>query len=75
MKWIDENTISFEWCVDDVLQTKKDYAISDHLSTDDCREILDMCLVDYDCNLGVTWELLVFYINEFLEIKKSSNDT
>jgi len=68
MKWIDEDTISFEWCVDDVLQCKKDYGISNYLSRDDCREILSMCECNHGRSLGMSWEVMVYYIREFLRI-------
>ena len=70
MKWIDNNTISLEWSVEDVEQQLQDRNKNENLDTKDCREVLERCLRGHDATMGITWDHLDLYIDQIIEQKK-----
>ena len=70
MKWIDNNTISLEWSVEDVEQQLQDRNKNENLNTEDCREVLERCLQGHDAEMGITWGLLDLYIDLIIEQRK-----
>ena len=57
MKQIDKDTISLEWCTDDVLSQ------CDWLTKEQAREVLSTCLHKHDGNIGM-WEIINFWACE-----------
>tara|TARA_R110002012_G_scaffold1717_1_gene8346 strand:+ start:221 stop:439 length:219 start_codon:yes stop_codon:yes gene_type:complete len=70
MKWIDNNTISLEWSVEDVEQQLQDRNKNKNLSIKDCREVLERCLRGYNSEMGITWDHIDLYIDEIIEERK-----
>ena len=58
--WVDKNTISICWTVDDVKQAFKNIDKEITLTDDDCRDVLERVLNDHDANYGVTWDNLIW---------------
>ena len=58
--WVDKNTISICWTVDDVKQAFKNIDKEITLTDDDCRDGLERVLNDHDANYGVTWDNLIW---------------
>jgi hypothetical protein len=58
MKQIDKDTISLEWCTDDVLSQ------CDWLTKEQAREVLSMCLHKHDASLGLCWETIEIWASE-----------
>ena len=71
-----ENSIALIWCIDDVqyaLDGMKDrewfinkYGHTVKLTDDDCMDILSDVKRNHDASLGVSWDTLEIYIDEFL---------
>tara|TARA_Y100000114_G_C11489568_1_gene199241 strand:- start:36 stop:236 length:201 start_codon:yes stop_codon:yes gene_type:complete len=47
-----KDTITIEWCTDDVLEE------CDWLTKDQARDVLAMCLKKHDRTIGITWEVI-----------------
>ena len=58
--WVDKNTISICWTVDDVKQAFKNIDKEITLTDDDCRDVLERVLNDHDANYGVTLDNLIW---------------
>ena len=69
MNWKDKDTISFDWCVEDVKQQLKDKKIKIKFSMEDCREVLDRCLRRHDATIGMSWDIMDCHINDIIEEK------
>lgn len=50
--------ISFSWCDEDVL------SLDDTLTPEQVSEVLNLVERKHDCNNGITWETLEFWISE-----------
>tara|TARA_R110002020_G_scaffold138105_1_gene307898 strand:- start:180 stop:422 length:243 start_codon:yes stop_codon:yes gene_type:complete len=74
-EWINDCTISIEWCTDDVLERVHDRNINrlsddipkEKLTLDECKEVLARCLRRHDANHGITWDTLDFHISDIIE--------
>tara|TARA_R110001583_G_scaffold80969_4_gene216610 strand:- start:216 stop:458 length:243 start_codon:yes stop_codon:yes gene_type:complete len=74
-EWINDCTISIEWCTDDVLERVHDRNINrlsddipkEKLTLDECKEVLARCLRRHDANHGITWDTLDFHIGDIIE--------
>ena len=53
MKFIDDDTISIEWNVEDVFHSCENIKTKDQ-----AREILNYVLKNHDANYGVSWDTL-----------------
>ena len=58
--WVDKNTISICWTVDDVKQAFKNIDKEITLTDDDCRDVLERVLDNHDATIGVTWDNLIW---------------
>ena len=58
--WVDKNTISICWTVDDVKQAFENINQKITLTDDDCRDVLERVLNDHDATIGVTWDNLIW---------------
>ena len=74
MKWEDKNTISLQWCTDDVKQQLKDrndlkkgWGKKESLTLKECREVLGRCLRRHDATLGLSWDIMDIHIDDVLE--------
>lgn len=54
--------ISIVWSIEDI----KERDDQELLSEDDCREILDAMKRTHDANIGINWEVIDIYIENFL---------
>mgnify|MGYP003140777780 FL=1 len=69
MKWKNKDTVSFDWCIDDVKQQLKDRGIKIKFSNKDCREVLDRCLRKHDATMGMSWSTMNCHIDDIIEEK------
>ncbi len=73
--WVDDYTISIEWCTDDVLEHVRmrnmnrlsDDIPKEKLTLDECKEVLARCLRRHDANHGITWDTLAFHIDDIIK--------
>ena len=56
--------ISISWHIDDVK------SLDESLSDDDCRVILQRAEHDHDATIGINWEVLQYYIDEYKKGEK-----
>ena len=77
MQFIDKDTISIQWCTDDVKQQLKDrnhlkkgWGKKENLTLKECREVLLRCLNKHDASLGMSWDIMDIHIDDILEEKK-----
>ena len=71
-----ENSIALIWHIDDIKDTlenmqerdwfKKKYGDSVKLTDEECMDILGDVKSNHDASLGVSWDTLEIYIDEFL---------
>ena len=53
--------IALIWTIDDV------QAVDSSISDDEARAILQMIYRNHDANIGINWEVIEYYINEYKE--------
>ena len=71
MQWEDKNTISLQWCTDDVKQQLKDRNKKEKLNIEECREVLSRCLNRHDATMGLSWDIMDIHIDDILEEKNN----
>ena len=71
MQWEDKNTISLQWCTDDVKQQLKDRNKKEKLNIEECREVLARCLNRHDATMGLSWDIMDIHIDDILEEKNN----
>ena len=60
-----EDKIHLTWCTQDVIERAKERQLD--LTRDEAREILIDIEDKHDCTIGVCWDTLDIFTNEFLE--------
>jgi hypothetical protein len=58
---LDADTISSNWCVEDVQEIASD------LTVEQCREVLNLAERKHDANIGINWEVLEYWAYEVRE--------
>ena len=53
--------ITIIWCIEDVK------SLDDNLTDEQAREVLRLAEKYHDCNIGISWDVLSYYISEVLE--------
>ncbi len=53
--------IKLTWCIEDVLGQAKSNKIK--ITRQEAGRVLEYCLNKHDCNIGVTWDTLDYYID------------
>jgi len=46
------------WSIDDVKE------VADHLSDDECRQVLEQVERNHDANIGINWEVIEFHADQ-----------
>jgi hypothetical protein len=54
--------IHIVWCIEDVLETAKQKDIK--LTRKQAGEVLEACYHKHDCNNGITWDVIEYWIDE-----------
>jgi hypothetical protein len=49
------------WHIDDVAHQAEDQG--ETLTEDECREVLAMVMHKHDCNIGINWDVIDFWID------------
>ena len=58
--------IAISWCVEDVIsRAKEDRDIE--LTKDQALDILSLLESKHDCNIGINWEVMDYYIDEVVK--------
>ena len=52
MKQVDQDTITLEWCTEDVMEQ------CPLLTKDQARQVLRRCLEKHDANIGLSWNVI-----------------
>ena len=57
----DDASILIRWAIEDIKM------VDDSLSDDECTEILAAALDDHDATIGITWDVLLYHVDEYLK--------
>ena len=60
---INSDKISITWTIEDVL-TRAEEIHETTISLDQARWVLEQLECNHDCNYGITWEIMDYYISE-----------
>jgi len=65
-----ENSISIGWCIKDIRYAMNDREDKVDISDEECMDILSMIERRHDANIGITWDTIDYYLDEFIQDKK-----
>jgi len=60
--------IKLSWCIEDVLERAK--FTKDKITRKEAGAVLELCLKRHDCNMGITWDMLDYYIGDVISERK-----
>jgi hypothetical protein len=52
------------WHIDDVAMQAE--SMGETLTEDECRDVLAMIMHKHDCNIGINWEVIGYWINQVI---------
>ena len=64
-----ENSISIKWCIKDIRYAMDDREDKVDISDEECMDILSMIERKHDANIGITWDTIDYYLDEFIQDK------
>lgn len=53
------------WHIDDVAMQAEDHG--ENLTEEECRDVLAMVIRKHDCNIGINWEVIDYWIDEIVK--------
>jgi hypothetical protein len=59
------------WHIDDVANQAEDQG--EKLTEDECRHVLAMVMRKHDCNIGINWEVIDYWINQIVKDRPPAN--
>jgi len=60
----DPNSVAEWWHIDDVQGQAEN--MGEVLTDEECRDVLAMVMRRHDCNIGINWEVIDYWIGEIL---------
>ena len=64
-----ENSICLIWCIADIKTAMQNRDHPIEITDDECMEILDEMERRHDASLGITWDTIEYYLDEFTQRK------
>jgi len=65
----DPDWVSEWWHIDDVAGQANDQG--KNLTEDECRDVLAMVMRKHDCNIGINWDVIDYWIDEIVKERKA----
>ena len=66
-----ENSICLIWCIDDIKITMQNRENPIGITDKECMGILTAMERNHDASLGVNWDTINYYLDNFIEEKES----
>jgi hypothetical protein len=66
----DQHVAMILWCEEDVLERAKELCIT--ITTDQAQEILSDMERHHDCEIGITWDTIDFWLKELVATGKAT---
>ena len=65
----DPNWVSEWWHTDDVSNHAED--MGETLTEEECQDVLRMMMHKHDCNIGINWEVIAYWIDQVVDDRPS----
>jgi hypothetical protein len=65
----DPNWVSEWWHTDDVASHAED--MGETLTEEECQDVLRMMMHKHDCNIGINWEVIAYWIDQVVDDRPS----
>lgn len=59
--------LTIRWHIDDIIDYANEHFEDLNLTKSEAKSILINIDKNHDCNVGVNWDIIEFFINEFIE--------
>jgi len=69
-----ENSICLIWCIDDIKYTMQDRENPIEITDKECMGILTDMDSNHDASLGINWDTINYYLDNFIEEKESDTE-
>ena len=64
----DQDSFTITWCIKDIKERLEDQEreVDPPLTDEDCREILNHMKGNHDCTIGINWEVIDVYVDNYI---------
>ena len=66
----DPNWVAEWWHTDDVASQAE--GMGETLTEEECRDVLAMVMRKHDCNIGINWDVIEYWIDEIVNEREES---
>ena len=66
----DPNWVAEWWHTDDVASQAE--GMGETLTEEECRDVLAMMMRKHDCNIGINWDVIEYWIDEIVNEREES---
>ncbi len=66
----DPNWVAEWWHIDDVANQAESQG--ETLTEEECRDVLAMVMRKHDCNIGINWEVIDYWIDQIVSEREES---